>query len=209
MKYFKKYFNRFLSIFPNLIYRCSNVTDCVVKGKYVRLHSRYMLSNVSIGDYTYIAPNSSIRNTEIGRYCSIGENFMCGVGIHPIDGISTSPFFYSNLNQLGKTIVKDSIVTEFLPVVIGSDVFIGANVTILSGVKIGHGAVIAAGAVVVKDVPDYAIVGGVPTRIIRFRFKSDVIENMLRVKWWEWPEERQKEIAENFYNIDYFIENNM
>jgi serine acetyltransferase len=79
---------------------------------------------------------------------------------------------------------------EKKPIHIGHDVWIGARVFIRDGVKIGNGAVVAAGSVVVKDVPDYAIVGGVPAKIIRYRFSEEMIAELLNLKWWEWPEEK-------------------
>jgi acetyltransferase-like isoleucine patch superfamily enzyme len=75
-------------------------------------------------------------------------------------------------------------------IVIGSDVWLGVGALILSGVTVGHGAVVAAGAVVVKDVPPYAIVGGNPARILRMRFEGETVEALLRIAWWNWPQEK-------------------
>ena len=201
----KKYFRRLLSVIPNIFLRNTNIFDQVKMGKNVKLYSRYLLSNVNIGDYSYIGPNSSIRNTTIGSYCSIGENFTSGLAIHPVNGLSTSPLFYSTKKQLGVTLVKEDLVEEYKPVTIGNDVFVGANVMILSGVNIGDGAIIAAGAVVTKDVPSYAVVGGVPARIIKYRFSKEQIEKLNRIAWWNWGSEKHGEIVEFFNNVNGFI----
>lgn len=84
-------------------------------------------------------------------------------------------------------------------VLIGNDVWIGDDVTILGGVRIGDGAVIAAGAVVVKDVPPYAIVGGNPTKIIKYRFPEEIIERLRRIAWWDWDGEKIRECREDMY----------
>jgi serine acetyltransferase len=77
-------------------------------------------------------------------------------------------------------------------VIIGNDVYIGYNVTILSGVTIGDGAVVGACSVLTEDVPPYAIVAGNPARLIRYRFKEESIQKLLKIRWWDWPEERVK-----------------
>ena len=76
------------------------------------------------------------------------------------------------------------------PCTIGNDVWIGCNATILRGVKVGDGAVIGANSLVNRDVPPYAIVGGVPARIIRYRFDERVVEQLLRIRWWDWSDEK-------------------
>lgn len=82
----------------------------------------------------------------------------------------------------------------------------GSGATILSGVSVGHGAVVAAGSVVVKDVPPYAIVGGNPARLIRYRFAPDVIEKMMAIAWWNWPENLVRERAGDLIDVDGFVE---
>lgn len=133
-------------------------------------YSPYKIRKCTIGNHTYIARNSLIHLTNIGNFCSIGPNFVCGYGIHPLNGISTSPEFYSTMKQTGHTFSMIDKIQELKPIVIGNDVFIGMNVSVLDGVTIGDGAVVAAGAVVTADVPPYAIVGGVPAKIIKYRF---------------------------------------
>ena len=177
----------------------------VHKGKNVVLHPLYHLADVNIGDYTYISINSNISATNIGKFCSIGPNLLCGWGVHPTDALSTHPMFYSNRKQNGVSLSKYNKLEERKLITIGNDVFIGANVTILDGVSIGDGAIIGAGAVVSKDIPPYAIAVGCPITIIRYRMTEKQIEAMLRIKWWDWNFEELQNIESLFRNIDDFI----
>jgi acetyltransferase-like isoleucine patch superfamily enzyme len=173
----------------------------------VKLNPPYHTLEVKIEEYTYISRNSWICNTSIGKFCSIGPNFHCGWGMHPVDGISTSPMFYSTSKQNGTTLCTYDKFLERKPVKIGNDVFIGMNVSILDGVTIGNGAVIGAGTVVSKDVPPYAIVAGTPMRIIRYRFSEETIQKLQELAWWDWPLEKLKLIEENFFDVDTFVLN--
>ncbi|OIP85082.1 MAG: chloramphenicol acetyltransferase [Porphyromonadaceae bacterium CG2_30_38_12] len=166
----------------------------------------YHIVNSLIGSYTYIAINSTINNTTIGKFCSIGPNLICGWGIHPTNGISTAPMFYSTLKQNGITFSDVDKIQELKPITIGNDVFIGANVTILDGVTIGDGAVIGAGAVVSKDIPPYAIAVGCPIRIVRYRLEPEQIDKLLKINWWEFDEDRLKDVEQLFFEVNEFIE---
>ncbi|RRN76434.1 CatB-related O-acetyltransferase, partial [Pseudoxanthomonas sp. SGD-10] len=155
---------------------------------------------------SYIATNAVISQTSIGKYCSIGPNFICGWGIHPTNGLSTSPMFYSTKKQNGFSLSKTDKIEERKQIKIGNDVFIGMNVTILDGVTIGDGAVIGAGAVVSKDIPPYAIAVGSPIQIKKYRFNQDTINALLEIKWWNFEEEdKLKDIEKYFFDIDAFI----
>ncbi|MCC8089249.1 MAG: CatB-related O-acetyltransferase [Rikenellaceae bacterium] len=175
-------------------------------GEYVKFHGVCKISGSSVGSYTYFGGNASVNNTHIGKFCSIGPNFISGWGIHPVDGLSTSPMFYSTAKQNGITLTNRNKVEEHLPINIGNDVFIGANVMILDGVNIGNGAVIGAGSVVTKDIPDYAITGGVPAKIIRYRFSEENISKLNSIKWWDFPEEKLKSVEKYFSDPQGFID---
>ena len=162
--------------------------------------------NITIGKFSYIAPNAKISYTDIGKFCSIGPNFLCGWGIHPVEAVSTSPIFYSKKNPFGEKNLVNNCFEERKKIVIGNDVFIGANVTVLDGIKIGDGAVIGAGAVVSKDIPPYAVAFGNPIEIRRYRFPKDSIDKLLKIKWWNLPEEKMEEMKDCFFEVDAFIE---
>ena len=132
-----------------------------------------------------------IRNVKIGRYCSVAKHVDIGLPQHPVDWLSVSPRQYfrdfSHWSSFtgNKVAIKpfngESETTE-----IGNDVWIGDHVVIMSGVRIGDGAIVAAGAVVTKDVPPYAVVGGVPARIIKYRFDQPTVRRLLDLQWWRY-----------------------
>ncbi|MEG1692351.1 MAG: CatB-related O-acetyltransferase [Bacteroidales bacterium] len=199
----KTVLKRIYSLIKNLKL-LSDIECNLNKGKKVHIYSPHIIVDVRIGDYSYVAPNATISKTEIGKFCSIGPNLLCGYGIHPLDGISTSPWFYSVDNQRG-SFAKTNKMIERKQIFIGNDVFIGANVTILDGVKIGDGAVIGAGCVVTKDVPNYAIVIGCPMTILRYRFSLEVINALLEIRWWNFDEVKLKDVESLFFHTDEFV----
>lgn len=160
----------------------------------------------SMGFASYMGENCKI-SAKIGKYCSIGSRVTTARGGHPTsDWVSTHPAFFSPNKQCGMTYSDDEKYTEYKrQIEIGNDVWIGDSVLILDGVKIGDGAVLAAGAVVTADVPPYAIVGGVPAKVIRYRFNEDEIEHLIKLKWWDKSEQWIKENAHLFSNVKKFI----
>lgn len=189
------YFNR------NTIFEGNNV-----------IHSRAVVSNSIIGRNTYVGKGSFLPNCKIGRFCSIASNVKVVSGNHPTSVfVSTCPSFYSTANQNGQAFVKhtkfnESETIDGYDVVIGNDVWIGSQVGIKGGVCIGDGAVIAMGAIVTKDIPPYAIVGGVPAKVIKYRFSEEQIESLLKIRWWDKPDEWLISNADFFENIDIFVE---
>jgi acetyltransferase-like isoleucine patch superfamily enzyme len=171
-----------------------------------RVYPPFFLHGVEVGVCSYVAKNSNINNCSIGKFCSIGPNFCCGLGIHLTNGISTAPMFYSPSKVNGTALVTSPKAEESKQTTIGNDVFIGANVTVLDGVTIGDGAVIGAGAVVSKDIPPYAVAVGCPIRIVKYRMTEQQISAMLRIQWWNWDVDRLQEVERMFENIDGFID---
>ncbi|CCZ22449.1 acetyltransferase (Isoleucine patch superfamily) [Acetobacter sp. CAG:977] len=142
--------------------------------------------NDLLGRHSYVGSNFSCPNsaTKIGSFCSIAANVIICPTQHPAGFLTTHPFSY--LREHGLSGQKSFInYAHTTPAEIGNDVWIGQNAVIMDGVKIGDGAIIAAGAVVTKDVAPYAIVGGVPAKLIRYRFDEATIKDLLRLKWWE------------------------
>lgn len=171
--------------------------------------------NSSMGYGSYVAEKTFIKNTRIGRYCCIGNEVMTVAGSHPLNQFaSISPVFYSTACQTGFTYVKEEKFNDFkylnvnkkIAVEIGNDVWIGARSIILEGIKINDGAVVAAGAVVTKDVPPYAVVGGVPAKIIKYRYDNAKINKLLQFEWWNKGEAWIRRNAEAFENIEVLLE---
>jgi len=166
----------------------------------------------------------------IGAFCSVAEGVDV-VANHPIDYISTHPFLYGegDVNPIlrlypmitnhydGNTNQKwyfpgvkpRGEIYKTKRITIGNDVWIGRNVTITNGACIGDGAIIAAGAVVTNDVPAYAIVGGVPAKIIRFRFEKEYVDALEKIQWWNWSDDKIRQKYDSFFNVREFVLNNL
>lgn len=174
-----------------------------LKSSEIRRFSK--LKSVTVGKFSRINPNCQFSNVDIGSFTAIGRNTTIGLGKHPLNYISTQNIFYKKNNM------TNDWVKPIPPLInkrtkIGNDVWIGVEALIMDEVIVGDGAVIGARSVVTKDVPPYSIVVGTPAKVVKYRFEKDVIDRLLEIKWWEWPENKISEHIEIFrepiVNID-------
>jgi acetyltransferase-like isoleucine patch superfamily enzyme len=170
---------------------------------FVGVNSR--ISNSSVGDHSYFNSDTRVSDAIIGKYCSVGSDVKIGFGAHPTSLVSTHPCFYAN-NKGFKTFADQMYYNEERGTVhIGNDVWIGSNVSIMNNVKIGNGVIIAMGSIVTKDVPDYAIVAGIPAKVIKFRFSDDVINSLSEIKWWDFDARLIQSDYKDFLDVEKFI----
>lgn len=155
--------------------------------------------NLAMDKYSYFGDCCQIVNAEIGAFCSISDHVFIGGAEHPMDWVSTSPVF-QNVRHSGpsKRFAKFDL-PKSKKTIIGNDVWIGHGVTIKQGVLIGDGAVIGSNALVTKNIPPYAVVGGVPATLIRYRFPQEVIDRLEEIQWWNLPDEKITEVVDLFH----------
>lgn len=185
----------------------------VVKNAQIEPYVGYLGGNILFNIHAFSYSHSPL-NAEfvVGRYCSISWNVRQSGWQHPIDGVSSSLATCNPGPAMIRTAFADLGIDqlEMMPVpqkpcpVIGNDVWIGADVILMSGVKIGDGAVIATGSVVTRDVEPYAIVGGVPARLIRWRHPRAVIDGLTELAWWQYNLADIQDL--DFRNPDRFVD---
>jgi len=187
------------------IYYPAFIDDACTLGKNTVIFPNVTLSNVTLGDYSYTS--SDITNATIGKFCSISPGCVFGLGKHPARGfVSTHPAFYS-LNNPGcpnPFSKKEMFDEQPERIIIGNDVWIGYRSIVMGGVRIGNGVIISAGAVVTKDVEDFAIVGGVPAKFIRYRFTQEQVDCLNRIRWWDKSVEWIRQNSDAFSDIETF-----
>ena len=178
------------------------------------INTNVIIEDSFIGLATYISGNCKLKKIKIGKFCSLGQNIRNEFSLHPSSGyISTHPAFSSINKQAGFTFVNENSFDEnkyaddknMYYTIVGNDVWIGNDVKIMEGVTIGDGAIIGTGAIVTKDIPPYAIYGGVPARLIKKRFSDKQIEFLLDLKWWEKDISWIEKNAFLFNNFELFL----
>lgn len=193
---------------PNCI-----LTRATTFGGKNRVNGNCNIANSIIGTGTYIGANCSLANVLIGNYCSIAQNVKVISATHPTSKfVSTHPAFFSVAKQAGFTYADELKFEETIYwnkdkaicVHIGNDVWIGEDVKIIGGIEIGNGAIIAAGAVVTKNVLPYSIVGGVPAKLIKFRFPEDQIVFLQKFNWWDKNDEWIHKNSATFCDMELF-----
>lgn len=202
----------------NTIIKTSDVSKSAEIGSYCLIGKNTTISsNVSVGNFTYFnsthAPIIIESNVKIGSFVSIAPGVFIAPGNHDISYATTHPILYSNyyVNKMGygsELLNKEGLKDTDVMTEIGNDVWIGLNSVIKRGVKIGDGAVVGSGSIVTKDVPSYAVVAGNPAKIIKYRFREDLVQklNNLDVKLQDLTIEELKEVIPHSYNIDLYIE---
>ena len=162
--------------------------DSIVEGSklgdYAIINRRCYVTKSVIGDFSIVGLNSMVRPSVIGKFCEFAPYVDIGGKNHDYDKVTifTKTRFHQALSSERPHYPSPAGYAE-----IGNDVWIATGVCVFRKVKVGDGACIGAGAVVTKDVPPYAIVAGVPAKIIKYRFPDKFIEELLKIKWWDWP----------------------
>jgi acetyltransferase-like isoleucine patch superfamily enzyme len=196
--------------FPYNVVRNARVAvrNALLGTKYAEFHYLRKKGRVTYGPGSYGFPviltyDYGTECLHVGNYSSLGSTFMLG-GKHAVDRVTTYPH---RINMRMEDAGQDGYPTPTGDTIVGSDVYACELALILPGVTIGDGAIVAAGAVVTKDVPPYALVGGNPAKLIRYRFNEEQIAALLEIRWWDWPEAKVREAVPLLAgtDIDAFI----
>ncbi len=171
-------------------------------GRWCEVGARTKVAESSFGDYSYVVNDSDIIYSRIGKFCSIAAHTRINPGNHPLDRVMLSHVSYrSSAYGLGPDDPDFFDWRRGSPVTLGHDVWIGHGAIVQPGVTVGSGAAIGAGAIVTKNVPSFAVVVGNPGRVLRYRFSEALIEELLRIAWWDWPHERIGPAMQDFRTL--------
>lgn len=178
----------------NMLYPFNRQKKMLFRGKHnsTAVYTRKLRKRgVKIGFGTFVYEGTHIRDkhSSIGKFSSIGPGVHIGTGQHPLDALSTNTMVHKLCylvdGAIGVAPENQVSFEQTRPVTIGNDVWVGMNAVIMDGLTIGDGAVIGSGAIVTRNVPPYAIVAGVPAKIIRYRFDEKTIERLQKSCWWD------------------------
>lgn len=178
-----------------MIARSAHVSrDCRIAAFVNVAAGAYITRGSEIGLRTSIGRDSKLQDAHVGRYCSISWNVTIGAPAHPLSCLTTHAFPVQK--RFGIVDRDGALCRPPTAANVGNDVWIGCHAIILSGVTVGDGAVVGAASVVTHDVPPYAIVAGVPARILRYRFPPNIVGALTRICWWNLPDEVVRLAAE-------------
>lgn len=207
---YHKYKNRHLVRFP---YSTQMSHRCEFEGMNAIGENTGFYGRIGMG--SYIGGNCRI-SADIGRFSSLGNRITQIVETHPIREpfVTTSPMFFSTKPQTGYTFANSQKTKEYrfydlereIAFHIGNDCWVGNDVCFIGGVQVGDGAVVLARAIVTKDVPPYAIVGGIPAKVIGYRYDEETVKMLLEDQWWNKPVEWLKEHADLLCDMEKFRE---
>lgn len=172
-------------------------------GRYTEVTEGARLIETELGDYSYVMENCQSWCVTIGKFANIAASARLNATHHPMSRATLHHFTYRASDYFDDAHHEEDFFAarRAKRVHIGHDTWIGHGATVLPGVTIGDGAVVGAGAVVAKDVPPYAIVGGVPAKLIRMRFSDAIIARMQALAWWDWPHEKLRVGLDDFRNL--------
>lgn len=169
--------------------------------RYTSLQRKAKLMHSHVGRHSRICINTELFYATVGNFSIIARNCVVGLGAHPTNTLSPHSIFYKKKRwKWHDDWCEDTGFRESnKKITVGNGVWIGMRCLILDGVTIGDGAIVAAGAVVTKDVPPFAVVGGVPAKVLKYRFSPEIIERLLEIKWWNLPDEEITRIKDLFH----------
>lgn len=174
---------------------------------YTHVLSGAKLSDSKVGKYSRIGVNVSVTSADIGNFTAIGKDSVLGLGQHPMNYLTSHSIFYKKGNWgWHDDWIAPIEFEDHKRIHIGNDVWIGRHCMVMDGVTIGDGVTVAAGAIVTKDIPPYAIVGGIPAKVIKFKFSQEVIDRLEEIKWWNLPDEKITKVIDLFHKKNPTIE---
>jgi phosphonate metabolism protein (transferase hexapeptide repeat family) len=185
-----------------IVHEGAAVIDSVL-GRYTEVGAGTRLDAVELGDYSYCDRLCDLANTTVGRFANIASSVRVGATDHPLDRASLHHFLYRSERYWADAVDDEAWFARRRSrrTVLGHDTWIGHAAQIKPEVVVGDGAVVASGAIVTKDVPAYAIVAGVPARVVRMRQPPDIAERLVRLAWWEWDHATLRARLDDFRSL--------
>jgi phosphonate metabolism protein (transferase hexapeptide repeat family) len=179
-------------------------------GRYTELGEGALMLNSEMGDYSYAVRYADIANATIGKFANIASFVRIGATDHPMERASQHHFLYRSNDYWDDAEPDEAFFAHRASrrITIGHDTWLGHMAMVMPEVTVGHGAVIAAGAIVTKDVAPYAVVAGVPARVIRHRHPPELAERLMALSWWDWDHARLRAALEDFRHLsaEAFVE---